>query len=239
MRQNSFELDLEPVISCGSLGSITVIRPQPRTPSQNPDSCTMQNTPLAEENDLYIDHSTPSDSSEACASPGKTKVESPHTHHSTLKAEEDTGTPSYSANLNNGTDKFDGKNNSVDVAHISPVDEKVCGNSVTEAGNEQRELLQQREVAATSSTESTSRKQQGAPSEQSEQGSTSSNPVSEGDSGIDPCAEGLEEGVRSGLENVELNAAGAGRTAPEGLANSSEASSKKELQHKQKGESLV
>lgn len=258
VRQNSFELDLEPVISCGRLGSITVIRPQPRTPSQEPDSCTMQKTPLAEEKNLHIDHSTPSDFSEACASSVKTNLDSAHTHQSTLMALENRDSSFYSTSLNNGTDSFDSKNNSVGVAHISTVIEKVCENSVTEPGNDQKQHIQQREdctVTATSpsSIESTKVKQQGASSEQSEQGSTSSNPVSEGASGIDPCAEGLEEGSRSGVvdgsdrgsltkkaaSKVEMRAAGASWTTPEVLANSSEASSKMEHQYKKKGEALL
>lgn len=250
VRQNSFELDLEPVISCGRLGSVTVIRPQPRTPSQDPDSCTVLNTPLAEEKNLYIDHSTPSDLSE-------TNVDSAHTHQSTFNAQENRDSSFYSTSLTNGTDNSDSKNNTVGVvAHVSTVIENVSKNSVTEPGDEQH--IQQREdctVTATSpsSTESTKLKQQGASSEQSEQGSTSSNPVSEGDSGIDPCAEGAEEGSRSGVvdgsdrdsltknsdSKVELRAAGASWTAtPEVLVNSSEASSKMEHQ-KKKGKALL
>uniref|UniRef100_A0A7N5ZXF4 phosphatidate phosphatase n=1 Tax=Anabas testudineus TaxID=64144 RepID=A0A7N5ZXF4_ANATE len=87
-RQDSFELDLEPVISCGRLGSITVIRPQPRTPSQDPDNGTMQNTSLAEKKNLHVDHSTSSVLPEFCTSSVKTNVDSAHTHQSTSMAEE-------------------------------------------------------------------------------------------------------------------------------------------------------
>uniref|UniRef100_A0AAQ6IAY6 phosphatidate phosphatase n=1 Tax=Anabas testudineus TaxID=64144 RepID=A0AAQ6IAY6_ANATE len=97
-----------------------------------------------------------------------------------------------------------------------------------------KQLIQQREddtvtTASPSSTESTNLKQQGAASEQGEQGSSSSVPVSEGDSGIDPCAEGWEEGSGSGLVNasargstpnktdskVEMTAVGVRWTSPE------------------------
>ncbi|XP_026204712.1 phosphatidate phosphatase LPIN2-like isoform X2 [Anabas testudineus] len=221
-RQDSFELDLEPVISCGRLGSITVIRPQPRTPSQDPDNGTMQNTSLAEKKNLHVDHSTSSVLPEFCTSSVKTNVDSAHTHQSTSMAEENRDLSLYSTSQTNGADYLDSKNNTVGVV------------SVNKPGNEQKQLIQQREddtvtTASPSSTESTNLKQQGAASEQGEQGSSSSVPVSEGDSGIDPCAEGWEEGSGSGLVNasargstpnktdskVEMTAVGVRWTSPE------------------------
>uniref|UniRef100_A0A3Q1JNU2 phosphatidate phosphatase n=1 Tax=Anabas testudineus TaxID=64144 RepID=A0A3Q1JNU2_ANATE len=164
-RQDSFELDLEPVISCGRLGSITVIRPQPRTPSQDPDNGTMQNTSLAEKKNLHVDHSTSSVLPEFCTSSVKTNVDSAHTHQSTSMAEENRDLSLYSTSQTNGADYLDSKNNTVGVV------------SVNKPGNEQKQLIQQREddtvtTASPSSTESTNLKQQGAASEQGEQGSS-------------------------------------------------------------------
>lgn len=255
-RQDSFELDLEPVISCGRGGSVTVIRPQPRTLSQDPDSRTMQNTTLAEEKNFHNDRSTPSDLSKSCVSSVKTNVDTAQTPQSTLMAQENRGSPS-SASLINSTDYLDSKNSTVGVAHVSTVIETICKDGVvsaTEPGNEQKQLIHQREdctvtTTCPSSTESTNLKQQGALSEQSEQGLSSSAPLSEGDSEIVPCADGGEEGSGPGVmdgsdrgsltnktaSKVELRAAASSWTAPEVLVNSSEASSKKEHQGKKKG----
>uniref|UniRef100_A0A3Q3KF39 phosphatidate phosphatase n=1 Tax=Monopterus albus TaxID=43700 RepID=A0A3Q3KF39_MONAL len=143
-RQGSFDNGLEPVISCGRLGSVTVIKPQPRTNSVEPSSHAMQATPLSEEKSLHI---------------------APFTH-----------------------------------SDLS-----------------------------------------------SEQGLSSSHPVSEGDSGIDPCAEGGEEdgapGVMDGSRRssltktapkAEMRDAGASWAATEASAVSSEAASKMECQDKKK-----
>nr|CBN80930.1 Lipin-3 [Dicentrarchus labrax] len=126
--------------------------------------------------------------------------------------------------------------------------------SVTKPNNAQKQLIKESEdcaVTATSpsSTELSSPQQPGALLEQSQQGSTSSASVSEGDSGIDPCAKGgEEEGGPGGAEGsaggslnnkaapkAEWTDAGSSWTAAEGLANSSEASSKVEQQDKKKG----
>uniref|UniRef100_A0A3Q3KQA2 phosphatidate phosphatase n=1 Tax=Monopterus albus TaxID=43700 RepID=A0A3Q3KQA2_MONAL len=145
-RQGSFDNGLEPVISCGRLGSVTVIKPQPRTNSVEPSSHAMQATPLSEEKSLHIAPFTHSDLSRYCASPLKTTVDSVQTLETTFP------------------------------------------------GNEQKREREDCTVTI-SSTESSNVQQQGASSEHSEQGLSSSHPVSEGDSGIDPCAEGGEEDV--------------------------------------------
>uniref|UniRef100_A0A8C4DSC3 phosphatidate phosphatase n=1 Tax=Dicentrarchus labrax TaxID=13489 RepID=A0A8C4DSC3_DICLA len=48
-RQDSFDMSYEPVISCGRVGSVTVVRPQPRTRSLDLGSHTMQTPPLSKE----------------------------------------------------------------------------------------------------------------------------------------------------------------------------------------------
>ena len=98
-----------------------------------------------------------------------------------------------------------------------------------------------------SSTAPSHLQQQGASSEQSERGSTSSAPVSEGDSGIDPCADGEVNG--SGVMQSSNGDTLSNSTAPrdpagdvkddwpaaEGSANSSEVSAKVEQEGKKKG----
>ncbi|XP_071350188.1 phosphatidate phosphatase LPIN2 isoform X3 [Trachinotus anak] len=247
-RQDSFDMGLEPVISCGRVGSVTVVRPQPRTHSLDLSSHSIQTTPLSNEKNSHIASSTPSDLFKSCASSVKTDVDSRQTLESTLREEENRESSSHSASLINGTDSLDSKESTVSVERVLTVTETVSTITVVSV-NKQKERKDGEDGASPGSTESSNLQQQGASSEQSEQGLTSSAPVSEGDSGIDPCAEGGEEdsgpGVMDGsnkgsLTNrtapkAEVGDAGAGWTAAEGLANSSEASTKVEQQGKKKG----
>nr|XP_020448732.1 phosphatidate phosphatase LPIN2-like isoform X2 [Monopterus albus] len=245
-RQGSFDNGLEPVISCGRLGSVTVIKPQPRTNSVEPSSHAMQATPLSEEKSLHIAPFTHSDLSRYCASPLKTTVDSVQTLETTFVAEENRDSPSYSTSQINGTDFLDGKESTVSVAHVTETISKMSVVSVTKPGNEQKREREDCTVTI-SSTESSNVQQQGASSEHSEQGLSSSHPVSEGDSGIDPCAEGGEEdgapGVMDGSRRssltktapkAEMRDAGASWAATEASAVSSEAASKMECQDKKK-----
>lgn len=229
-RQESFELDLEPVISCGRVGSVTVIRPQPRTPVQSPDSRTMQNTNSADDSDVLTHH------------PVKPEVDSLQAHQSMLAAQ-DRDVPCYSASLSNSTDYLDGKN-STGVTTVIETGRKGSVGSVTKLCNGQKQPLQHREdCTATTCPSST---------ESAYQGSGSSALLSEGHSGIDPCAEGGEvdsdpsvvrESDGGSLTNkpaskVEMKAAGGSKTAPDVIGNSSEASSKVGHQAKKKGEAF-
>ncbi|XP_029005611.2 zgc:123305 [Betta splendens] len=215
-RQESFELDLEPVISCGRVGSVTVIRPQPRTPRPDPDSRTMPNTNSADD-DPPTHH------------PVKTDVNAAPELQSTLTAQ-DRDSPSNSASLINYKD-FDDKNNTVSTGSVV---------SVSKLDNEEEQPSQHREErTATTCTGS---------AESTYQALGSSVLLSEGDSGIDPCAEGGEEGsehpVMRGSDGgsltskaavkVEMRAAGDSRTAPDVVGNAPEAPSKVGHQGKRK-----
>ncbi len=246
-RQDSFDMGYGPVISCGRVGSVTVVRPQPRTHSLDLGSQALQNTPLFKEKNSHIAHSTPSDLSKSSESSEKTNVGSTPALESTLGEEDTRDSSFYSANLINGTDLA----STASVEHISSVTENsVVG--VIEPNNAQKQLIKDSEdctvtAASPASTELSNPQQQGALLEQSEQGSASSAPVSEGDSGIDPCAEGgEEEGGPGGTEGsaggsltnriapkAEGRDSGISWTTAEG--NSSEASSKVEQQDKKKG----
>lgn len=240
-RQDSFDLGYEPVISCGRVGSVTVVRPQPRTQSLDLSSHAIQTTPLFKEKNSYIAHSTPSDLFRSCASTAKTDVDSTQTFESTEEI-----SSSYSAKLINGTDYLGSKESRTSVEHMSSVMDIISPGSengmasVTEPKNAQKQLIKESTdctVTATSpsTTEFSNTKQQGVLSEQSEQGSTSSAAVSEGDSGIDPCAEGGEEdGGPGGTEGSAADSL-TNKTAPKAEGRDADAS-KVEQQDKKKGE---
>ncbi|KAM3621913.1 uncharacterized protein V6R79_017810 [Siganus canaliculatus] len=231
-RQDSFDMGYEPVISCGRVGSVTVVRPQPRTQSLDINSHSMQRTPSSKEISSSLSHSTPNDLSGSCVTSVKTEKNSMQVLESTLDEEENL---SHSACLVNGTNQCGGNNNPTGVAHsdaniISP--RKV---NVTEPKGVQKHPIKESEdctatEASPSSTELVNPQDQGVLAEQSEHGSSSSAPVSEGDSGIDPYTEaGEEEGGPAGTEGAAPKTEDA---AAEGLA---ETSPKMDQQDKKKG----
>uniref|UniRef100_A0A8C4DRQ8 phosphatidate phosphatase n=1 Tax=Dicentrarchus labrax TaxID=13489 RepID=A0A8C4DRQ8_DICLA len=110
-RQDSFDMSYEPVISCGRVGSVTVVRPQPRTRSLDLGSHTMQTPPLSKEQDSHIAHSTPNDLS-------KSNVDSTQALESTLGEEETRDPSSYSAKLINGTESLGSKESATSVKNI-------------------------------------------------------------------------------------------------------------------------
>ncbi|KAK5872797.1 hypothetical protein PBY51_013460 [Eleginops maclovinus] len=227
-RQDSFDLSYEPVISSGRVGSVTVVRPQPRTPSLDLSNHTMQTPPFSLEKNSHMAHSTPTDLSEFCASSAKTNLDSTQAIGNTLEEEENRDSPSCSDNQTNAADTVASKESTISTVT----------DGVTKPNDAQIQLIKERDdctVTATSpsSTEVSNPPQQGALSEQREQGSNGSAPVSEGDSGIDPCAEGGEED--GGAAGTEGPAGGSLTNKTEGLANPSEASSKVEQHGTKKG----
>lgn len=231
-RQDSFDMGYEPVISCGRVGSVTVVRPQPRTQSLDISSHSMQSTPSSKEINSSLSHSTPNDLSESCVALVKTDKNSMQVLESTLDEEENL---SHSARLVNGTNQCGRNNNPTGVAYsevdiISP--SRV---NVTESKGVQKHPVKgSDDCTATetspSSTELVTPQDQGVLAEHSEHGSSSSAPVSEGDSGIDPCAEGGEE--EGGPAGTEGTAPKTKDAAAEGLA---ETSTKMDQQDKKKG----
>ncbi|XP_026162730.1 phosphatidate phosphatase LPIN2 [Mastacembelus armatus] len=252
-RQASFDMGLEPAISYGRAGSVTVIKPQPRTNSVDPGSPATQTTHLSGEKDLHIAHSMPSDLSISCSSSLKINGGSNPTLESTLMANENKDSPFYPTTLINATDSLDSKESTVSVVHVITVTDTIGRNSVvsvTRPGNEQKGEREDYIVTSPNSTDSSNPQLQ---SEQSEESLTSSAPVTEGVSGIDPSAEGgqgeeeEEEGdlgVMAGLNGgslsnktipkTKMRAVEASWTAKEPLPSSSEASSKTENQDKKK-----
>ncbi|KAI3370291.1 hypothetical protein L3Q82_025069, partial [Scortum barcoo] len=227
-RQDSFDMDSGPVISCGRVGSVTVVRPQPRTHSLDLSSQAVQTTPLSMEKNSHVAHSTPSDLSKSCESLAKTDVDSTPALDSTLGEKENRDLSFQSANLSNGIDFV------TSVEHVS------SAAGVIEPNSTQKQIVKESEdctVTAESptSTELSSLQQLDALTEQSEQGTTSSVPVSEGGSGIDLCTEGGEEeaGSAGGSLTSKTAPKAEGRDTAEG--NSSDASSKVEQQDKKRG----
>ncbi|XP_035006034.1 phosphatidate phosphatase LPIN2 isoform X1 [Hippoglossus stenolepis] len=233
-RQDSFDMGLEPVISCGRVGSVTVVRPQPRTQSLDL-SLAMHSTPLSIETNSHSEHSTSKSPSSV-----KTDVDSRQTLETTSGEDGNRDSSLYSASLNNGTGSLDSKESTDAIEHVSTLTETV--GTVMAVGVTTVET-------SASSTASSHLQQQGASSEQSERGSTSSAPVSEGDSGIDPCADGGEEVNGPGVVQASNGDTLPNSTAPkdkagevrddwpaaEGSANPSEMSAKVEQEGKKRG----
>ncbi|XP_074532930.1 phosphatidate phosphatase LPIN2 isoform X2 [Halichoeres trimaculatus] len=230
-RQDSFDTGFAPVISCGRVGSVKVVRPQPRTQSLDLGSLTLQSPPLSKEFNSHIAHSTPSDLS-ASYSPAAT-------NDINLKlGKEGTKNTSFSANLINHSDSLTCKESTTSFQHIN-IETNVLSaenlNSETKPNNARTQHVKESEdctVKGSSTTELTDPQLQGVSSEHNRHGSTSSGLVSEGDSGIDPCAEGGEE---DSAPKAEERDAGTTWTAVEALETSPEASSKTEQQGKKKG----
>lgn len=60
-RQDSFDLGCEPTISCGRVGCVTVVRPQPRTQSLDACGCATLSTPLFRDEAPVVDPAPPRD----------------------------------------------------------------------------------------------------------------------------------------------------------------------------------
>ncbi|KAM4613399.1 phosphatidate phosphatase LPIN2 isoform 2-T2 [Polymixia lowei] len=78
-RQDSFDMGYEPPIFCGRVGSVTVVRPQPRTHSLDLSYHFTQTTPVSLETSSRIAQSTPNELSESLASLAVANVDSPQT----------------------------------------------------------------------------------------------------------------------------------------------------------------
>uniref|UniRef100_A0A8C2ZYW9 phosphatidate phosphatase n=1 Tax=Cyclopterus lumpus TaxID=8103 RepID=A0A8C2ZYW9_CYCLU len=106
-RQDSFDRGFEPVIRCGRVGSVTVVRPQPRTQSLDLSSHTTLTSPISGGGNPHASTSTPGDLSKSCAT---------RALESTLREEE---TP-----LTNGTEHLASKESTIAVEHIGAVSKR-------------------------------------------------------------------------------------------------------------------
>ncbi|XP_030585883.1 phosphatidate phosphatase LPIN2 isoform X1 [Archocentrus centrarchus] len=230
-RQNSFDMACDPVISCGTVGSVTVVKPQPLTHSLDLGSHSTQTTALAKENT----HNAISASSDISRS-SSLSVNMPLTLGATLEWE---GNKDLSSNsVSNCTDSptttesVVSPENENSVVYVEPPND--AQKQLNKDSDDHRAL-----EASPNSTKSFNVQHQEVLSD------TNSAPVSEGDSGIDPFSEGGEEnGASGGTEGsaggsvVETTAPGTeirdgGVSLP--AADVSAASSKVEQQDKKKG----
>ncbi|KAM8866900.1 phosphatidate phosphatase LPIN2 isoform 2-T2 [Synchiropus picturatus] len=169
-RQDSFDMGFEPAITCGRVDGITVVRPQPRTQSLDLASYNTPSAPGASEI-TPLSNSSPSDLFKSCTSLVSDCLDASETLE--IKCTEPAGEHSCS------------------VADISSIDSKSSMVGVTKQKDQEFSAILKAGIVD---------KLQMSPgdlsgfSQLNEYGSAASTTVSEGDSGIDPCADvGQEE----------------------------------------------
>uniref|UniRef100_A0A3Q0SDY7 phosphatidate phosphatase n=1 Tax=Amphilophus citrinellus TaxID=61819 RepID=A0A3Q0SDY7_AMPCI len=189
-RQNSFDMACDPVISCGTVGSVTVVKPQPLTHSLDLGSHSTQTTALAKENS----HNAISASSDISRS-SSLSVNTPLTLEATLEWEENKDLSSNSvSNCTDSpttTESVVSPENENSVVYVEPPND--AQKQLDKDSDDHRAL-----EPSPNSTKSFNVQHQEVLSDQGEQPYTNSAPVSEGDSGIDPFCEGGEENGSSG-----------------------------------------
>lgn len=230
-RQDSFDMSYDPVISCGTVGSVTVVKPQPLTHMIDLDGRNKQTIALSKEN-THISMSASSDVFKSCA----LSMDMPHASEAAMEQE-----PNRDLSSNSLTNK--GSTLTV-VSPVSPENESSVVKAATPS-NAQKQLIKDHTDLETSPSnpKSSNAQHQGALPDQSEQSYSSSPPVNEGDSGIDPFSEGGEE--NSEPRGSEGSAGGSPRTEATDTgvslpaAEASAASSKAEQQDKIKGEAFL
>lgn len=88
-RQDSFDMEFEPVISCGRVGSVTVVRPKPRTHSPDFNNSFTQTAPSSTKKAPHIELNNPPESSTSPFETDNTQLEFPLDQESVLR--NDTG----------------------------------------------------------------------------------------------------------------------------------------------------
>ncbi|XP_037535151.1 phosphatidate phosphatase LPIN2 [Nematolebias whitei] len=234
-RQNSFDLGCEVVVGCGRAGSVTVVKPQPRTL----DNCSMQTSSFTWEKkphgDLFM----------SCVSSGDVDLQ--ETVEYSL-GQEKKGDLSSSLGSGGPNPHFC-KEGTVSAEHVCSVTGAICPqpengvDTETKAKDTEKQIVTENKDCTALRTsqrggELLNLQSQGVLSEQSDQGCTNGAPIRGGDGGTDPWAEGGDEGGAAGGtdgSSSEKTAAWAeGKDVAVNLAKSSEASSKLE-QDKKKG----
>lgn len=222
-RQDSFDLGCEPAISCGRMSSVTVVRPQPRTQSLDLSGYAVDPIPLFDENSSHIGHSTPDDLFRSC-------MDSTQAFQSTLEKEESSS--SDSCKLINDTKSKVSRTTVEDIRALTEIISPRSRSSMVSMPESKDDCS----VTGTSpsTAESSGPQRQGVLSERSEEVSFSSAAVNEGDSGIDPCVEGRDEGSPGGSAG---SSPAAGREA-DASCSTAETSSKTEQRDKKKGQKI-
>lgn len=233
-RQDSFDMSYDPVISCGTVGSVTVVKPQPLTHMLDLDGRNKQTIALSKEN-THISMSASSDVFKSCA----LSMDMPHASEAAMEQEPNRDLSSNS--VSKCTDSLTNKGSTLTVVSpVSPENESSVVKVATPS-NAQKQLIKDH-TDLESNPKSFNAQHQGALPDQSEQSYSSNPPVNEGDSGIDPFSEGGEE--NSEPRGSEGSAGGSPRTEATDTgvslpaAEASAASSKAEQQDKIKGEAF-
>ncbi|XP_029990821.1 phosphatidate phosphatase LPIN2 isoform X2 [Sphaeramia orbicularis] len=230
-RQDSFDMGFEPVISCGRVGSVTMVRPQPRTRSLDLSSYSMQLTPLSTDKDTHIDcfNSNNNLSASSLKTAMNSKLEN------TLEQEESKDSSSFSPIPNNDTDGLNSKATTGSTENVSTATSPLSTNNLA---SETKSPFIIEDKNSTVKGGVSDNKTTDLINPQSEQGSTRSVPFSEEDSGIEPCTDGGEEnGTQRVIDGVKGDTRDTRATwaTAEGLSSSSESSVKMEQQDKKKG----
>lgn len=237
-RQDSFDMSYDPVISCGTVGSVTVVKPQPLTHVLDLDGRNKQSIALSKEN-THISRSASSEVFKSCA----LSMDMPQASEAAMEQEPNRDLSSNS--VSKCTDSLTNKGSTLTViSPVSPENESSVVKAATPS-NAQKQLIKDHTDLETSPSnpKSSNAQHQGTLPDQSEQSYSSSPPVNEGDSGIDPFSEGGEEnseprgseGSAGGSPRTEATDAGVSLPAAEASA----ASSKAEQQDKIKGEAFL
>uniref|UniRef100_A0A669DMF5 phosphatidate phosphatase n=1 Tax=Oreochromis niloticus TaxID=8128 RepID=A0A669DMF5_ORENI len=111
-RQDSFDMSYDPVISCGTVGSVTVVKPQPLTHVLDLDGRNMQTIALSKENS-HISMSASSDVFKSCA----LSMDMPHASEAAMEQEQNRDLSSNS--VSKCTDSLTNKGSTLTV--VSPV----------------------------------------------------------------------------------------------------------------------
>lgn len=241
-RQNSFDLGCEVVVGCGRAGSVTVVKPQPRTL----DNCSMQTSSFTWEKKPQGDLSTHSGLFMSCVSSGDVDLLEPLEYSVGQEEEGDLSSSLGSS----GPSPHLCQEGTVSAEHVCSVTDAICPqtengvDTETKAEDTEKQSVTENKDCTARRTSQRSREvlnlqSQGVLSEQSEQGCTNGSPISGADDGIDPWAEGGNEdgavGGTDGSSSEKTAARAEGKDVGVSLAKSSEASSKLE-QDKKKGE---
>uniref|UniRef100_A0A3Q4HKK5 phosphatidate phosphatase n=1 Tax=Neolamprologus brichardi TaxID=32507 RepID=A0A3Q4HKK5_NEOBR len=170
-RQDSFDMSYDPVISCGTVGSVTVVKPQPLTHVLDLDGRNKQTIALSKEN-THISMSASSDVFKSCA----LSMDMPQASEAAMEQEPNRDLSSNS--VSKCTNSLTNKGSTLTV--VSPENESSVVKVATPS-NAQKQLIKDHTDLETSPSnpKSTNAQHQGALPDQSEQSYSSSPPVNE------------------------------------------------------------
>lgn len=181
-RQDSFDLGCEPIIGCEQVGCITVVRPQPKTQSVDVCSCATLSTPLFKEEASFVD---PAAATDLLMSFSQAKTDT--------EFESASGNEENSSHLKKLMDSAESLSGRCSIERFSTVSETTSPSDIN--GYAQKQPVKGSNdggnlAKSASRTDFADQDHQCLLSVHVDQALISSAAVSEGDSGIEPCAEG-------------------------------------------------